>query len=91
MNIFRTFWKSARDLFEELFALGLANILWLIVNAPVVIAALLFVGNLGALLVILLIGVLTIGPSTAGLYVIADRVVEGRTSSWRAPAIACPR
>ena len=66
-----------------LFALGLANILWLIVNAPVVIVALLFVGNLGALLVILLIGVLTIGPSTAGLYVIADRVVEGRTSSWR--------
>jgi uncharacterized membrane protein YesL len=83
MNIFRTFWKSVKDLFDELFALGLANILWLIINAPVFIVALVFASNLIALLLILLIGVVTIGPATAGLYTIAERVADGRTSSWR--------
>jgi uncharacterized membrane protein YesL len=32
---------------------------------------------------VMLLGVLTLGPSNAGLYAVAERVSDGRTSSWR--------
>jgi uncharacterized membrane protein YesL len=83
MNIVRTFWRSIKDLFEELFILALVNILWLLINAPAAIALLFFANGLGAFLLVLMLGVITIGPSTAGVYAIAERVTEGRTSSWR--------
>jgi len=86
MNIFRTFWKSCKDLFDELYVLGLVNILWVLFNLPVIgIALLLNAGgaNAAAFMVLLLIGVLPFGPATAGLYAVAERVADGRTASWR--------
>jgi len=84
MNILRTFWKSARDLFEELFVLAIANILWVLVNLPF---ALIFVvlgrASLPLALLSLLAGTLSFGPANAGLYAIAERVSEGRASTWR--------
>src|SRR5262245_54429329 len=83
MNIFRTLWKSIKDLFEDLFVLAIVNLLWLLINAPLAVVAFLSLGNRVALYIVLLLGVLTLGPSTAGLYAVAERVTEGRTSSWR--------
>jgi uncharacterized membrane protein YesL len=83
MNIFRTLWKSLRDLFDDLFVLAVVNLLWLLINAPLVIVTFLALNNPSALYIVLLLGVLTLGPSTAGLYAVAERVTDGRTSSWR--------
>jgi uncharacterized membrane protein YesL len=84
MNIFRTFWKSGRELFEELFVLAIANVLWVLINLPLALA-LLFLSSAGTgvLLIGLLVGVLSFGPANAGLYAIAERVTDGRTSTWR--------
>lgn len=83
MNILRTFWKSARDLFEELFILGQGNILWVLINIPLIVALFLSLSVPLLFLVVLLVGVASFGPANAGLYAIAERVTEGRTSTWR--------
>lgn len=85
MNIFRAFWKALRELFEEMFILVITNLLWLLINLP--LALVLFVvwsaGPLLAALGVLVLGALSFGPANAGLYTIAERVTDGRTSSWR--------
>lgn len=84
MNIFRTFWKSGKELFEELFVLAIANLLWILINAPIALLLLLLSGaGLGITFILLMLGVLSFGPANMGLYVIAERITEGRTSSWR--------
>jgi uncharacterized membrane protein YesL len=83
MNIFTTLWRSIKDLFEDLFVLAIANILWVLINAPLAIAVLFSVGNSALLYIVLLLGVLSLGPSNVGLFTIAERITEGRTSSWR--------
>lgn len=85
MNIFRTFWKSVRELFDDLFVLAIVNVLWVLINAIafLIVGVAASTGSFGLIGVALLLGVISLGPSTAGLYVIAERVTEGRTSSWR--------
>jgi uncharacterized membrane protein YesL len=83
MNIFQTLWKSLKDLFEDLFILMLVNILWIVINAPLAAVTFFSFGNISTLSMALLLTVLTLGPSNAGLYAIAERVTDGRTSSWR--------
>src|SRR5947208_10335657 len=83
MNIFRTLWKSLKDLFEDLFILGLVNILWILVNAVPAVVMFFALSNASALYIVMLLSVLTLGPSNAGLYAVAERVTDGRTSSWR--------
>ena len=83
MNIFRTLWKSLKDLFEDLFILALVNILWILINAPFAVAGFFALNNSTALYIVMLLSVLTLGPTNAGLYAIAERVTDGRTSSWR--------
>ena len=83
MNIFRTLWKSLKDLFEDLFVLALVNILWILINAPLAVVAFFALSNATALYVAMLLSVLTLGPTNAGLYAVAERVTDGRTSSWR--------
>ena len=83
MNIFRTLWKSLKDLFEDLFVLALVNILWILINAPLAVAGFFALNNSTALYIVMLLSVLTLGPTNAGLYAIAERVTDGRTSSWR--------
>jgi uncharacterized membrane protein YesL len=85
MTVFTTFWLSIKDLFDELFSLTLANVLWLVISAPLAIIAGLFiyVGSLGLGAVVALLDVLLVAPATAGLYCVAQRVVEGRVTSWR--------
>jgi uncharacterized membrane protein YesL len=83
MNIFSTLWKSLKDLFEDLFILGLINILWLLINAPLAVVIFFALSNASFLYIALLLSVLTLGPTNAGLYAVAERVTDGRTSSWR--------
>lgn len=83
MNIFRTLWKSLKDLFEDLFILAMVNLLWLLINTPLAVAAFFTFGSPSAFYIVLLLGVLTLGPANAGLYAVAERVADGRTSSWR--------
>jgi uncharacterized membrane protein YesL len=85
MNIFRTFWKSVRELFDDLFILAIVNVLWLLINALalLIIVAAYLSGSFGLICVALLLSAISFGPSNAGLYTIAERVTEGRTSSWR--------
>ncbi len=85
MNIFRTFWKSGRELFEELLIVMACNMLWLLVNLPLGLALLITwsLGAIGPLIAVLMLGTLSFGPSNAGLCVIAQRITEGRTSNWR--------
>src|SRR5881394_2081323 len=83
MNIFSTLWKSLKDLFEDLFILALVNILWILINAPIAVATFFALSNFSILYIVLLLSVLTLGPTNAGLYAVAERVTDGRTSSWR--------
>lgn len=85
MNIFRTFWKSGRELLEELLTIMSSNMLWLLVNLPLGLALLITwsVGAIIPLIAVLMLGTLSFGPSNAGLCVIAERITEGRTSNWR--------
>lgn len=85
MNIFRTFWKSVRELFDDLFILAIINVLWVLINAPafLILGAAVSSGSFGLIGLALLLSVISLGPSNAGLYTVAERVTEGRTSSWR--------
>jgi uncharacterized membrane protein YesL len=83
MNIFRTLWKSLKDLFEDLFILALVNILWILINTPLAVVAFFALSNSSVLYIVMLLSVLTLGPTNAGLYAVAERVTDGRTSSWR--------
>ena len=83
VNIIRTLWKSLKDLFEDLFILALVNILWILINALPAAAVIFLLSNSSALYIVMLLSVLTLGPSNAGLYAVAERVTDGRTSSWR--------
>jgi uncharacterized membrane protein YesL len=83
MNIISTLWKSLKDLFEDLFILALINLLWLLINAPLAVAGFFALSNANILYIVMLLSVLTLGPTNAGLYAVAERVTDGRTSSWR--------
>jgi uncharacterized membrane protein YesL len=83
MNIFRTLWKSLKDLFEDLFILAFVNILWIVINAPLAVFTFFSLQNITTLSIALLLSVLTLGPTNAGLYAVAERITDGRTSSWR--------
>jgi uncharacterized membrane protein YesL len=83
MNIFRTLWKSLKDLFEDLFVLALVNILWVVINAPLAIVIFFSLPNITTLAIALMLSVLTLGPSNAGLLAVAERITDGRTASWR--------
>src|SRR5207244_3770881 len=63
--------------------LALVNILWILINAPIAVATFFALSNFSILYIVLLLSVLTLGPTNAGLYAVAERVTDGRTSSWR--------
>lgn len=85
MGPFTTFWLSAKDLFDELFALMIVNLLWLAISAPLMIVAGLLInaGALGLGLLVALLSVLPAAPATAGLYTVVQRITEGRVTTWR--------
>lgn len=85
MNIFQTFWKSVRETFDEMFLLFTVNVLWLLMNVPFLLLLLVTLGGGATALsfLVLLASTIAFGPANAGLYAIAQRITEGRASSWR--------
>lgn len=85
MGAFRVFWQAGKDLFDELFGLMLANLLWVLISVPLLgIAVALFIGGSPIIAgIVALLAVLPLAPASAGLTLIAERVSEGRTFNWR--------
>jgi len=85
MGTFRVFWLSIKDTFDEMFSLVVINLLWVLINAPLMgLAAFLIIEGATVLgIVVLLLAVLLMAPANAGLYTVAQRVTEGRVVSWR--------
>jgi len=85
MGTFRVFWLSIKDTFDEMFSLVVINLLWVLINAPLMgLAAFLIIeGATVPGIVVLLLAVLLMAPANAGLYTVAQRVTEGRVVSWR--------
>ena len=80
--MFRVFWRAVRDVFDDMFLLILTNLVWSAITWPLLGLAL-FAGLNGFPLpatMFALLGVLPLGPAMAGLYTIAQRTTEGRTS-----------
>jgi len=85
MASFRVLWLSIKDMFDELFALIAVNLLWVLISAPLLLLSvyLFGVGSTIPAIVVALLAVLPLAPSTAGLYTVAQRASEGRVISWR--------
>lgn len=85
MTPFTTFWLAAKDLFDELFTLVLVNLLWLAISAPLAVlaGALIFNDAVAPGILVALLAALPAGPATVGLYLVAQRIAEGRVTSWR--------
>jgi uncharacterized membrane protein YesL len=85
MSSFRVLWLSIKDIFDELFALLVVNLLWVAISAPLTLLAIYLIstGSTVPGVVVALLAVLPLAPSNAGLYTVAQRVAEGRVISWR--------
>lgn len=85
MGVFKVLWSTIKDVFDELFALVVMNVIWVCVSMPLVLIAFLLLAN-GFIVMAALVGVLAIlpmAPANAGLYTAAQRVTEGRVFQWR--------
>ena len=92
MNAFRIAWRASRDLFDELFTAIAVNLLWVVINLPLLGVA--FSLGLTAMIewdvqplflaaLVLMLAVIPLGPSSTGLTLVAQRIFEGRSVSWR--------
>jgi uncharacterized membrane protein YesL len=63
--------------------LAIVNVLWALINTPLILAVLFSSANTSLMYIVMLLSVLTLGPSNAGLYAVAERITDGRTASWR--------
>lgn len=71
------FWQSLKDLWEELYSLGLVNLVWVFSLAPL---ALITVSQAPVVVVLaLLLTVLLFPTTTVGMYFVTNRVAQGRT------------
>lgn len=81
--MFQVFWRSIKDLFDELFLLILTNLVWCVISLPLLGLAgfASFQGFPLPATILAVLAVLPLGPATAGMYTIAQRVNEGRTGN----------
>jgi uncharacterized membrane protein YesL len=81
-SAFKIFWQSVRDLFDEMFLLFGANLLFVVLNAPFFGMAWILLVNQAVIpaAALALIGSFVLGPTNAGLYSIAERVADGRAT-----------
>ncbi|NOK57591.1 MAG: hypothetical protein GFH27_549303n144 [Chloroflexi bacterium AL-W] len=78
--MFKVLWLAIKDLFDELFVLMGVNIVWILINLPLFGLTFIFANpdTLFLASITLLLSILTLGPTNAGLYIVAERVTEGR-------------
>lgn len=81
----RALWAALKDMLDEFWILLLGNVAWAFMSLPLLgLAFFSVLANMMWLAVLIgLLSVVLVGPATAGLYSIARRTVEGRTSSLR--------
>lgn len=79
MAIFRITWRAIKDLFEELFTLMFANLIWSIMVLPLLLfgAWLLGLGSVAGALFIFG-AVLLMGVANTGMHTLTDRIADGR-------------
>ncbi len=82
MNPFLIFWRAGRDLFDELFLMIGVNVIWAVMSCPLIVVAVFFFGNSLPIVaaIALILNVLLMGPASAGLLAVAERVIEGRVA-----------
>ena len=82
---FRTLGRTLRHGYDNLFALGISSVFWLLCTVPffLIMALVIFLVGFGSTFV-LLIGVLLVGvgPPSAALHRITQRMSEERASAW---------
>ncbi len=80
--MFKVFWRSLKDLFDEMLLMLMVNIIWCVMSLPLLALAI-YAAAQGAALpasIMAMLGVLPLGAANGGMYAIMQRVVEGRTS-----------
>lgn len=82
MNPFIVFWRAARDVFDELFVMIGANVLWVLIAGPLFVLTIFLTLNAYPIYAALsaLANVLLFGPANAGLLAMAQRISEGRVA-----------
>jgi uncharacterized membrane protein YesL len=82
MNPLIVFWRAGRDVFDDLFVLIGANLLWVLIAGPLLIvtAILAFSATPIYAAITAMLSVLLLGPASAGLLTMAQRIVEGRVA-----------
>lgn len=85
MGVFKVMWLAIKDLFDEFMSLIIINILWLLINAPLIAGsvALLAIGQPLLAIIIAILAVFVFGPANTGLFLVAERVTSGRVFEWR--------
>ncbi|MBC8163552.1 MAG: hypothetical protein H7Z42_20290 [Roseiflexaceae bacterium] len=80
--MFKVLWRSLKDLFDEMLLLIMVNVIWCVMCLPLLALAIVAViqGDTFFATLIAFLAVLPLGPANGGLYTIAQRVIEGRTS-----------
>lgn len=83
--MFRVMWLAIKDLSDELFILIAVNFLYVLINLPLLGSAVVFFSSSAFFYaaLFLLLSVLTLGPTNAGLFTVAQRVTEGRAVNVR--------
>jgi uncharacterized membrane protein YesL len=84
MNPFLIFWRAGRDLFDELFLMIGINLIWAVMCCPLIVLAVYLFGNEAPIIaaIALIINVILVGPASAGLLTVAERIIEGRVAPY---------
>jgi uncharacterized membrane protein YesL len=82
MNPFVVFWRAARDVFDDLFVMMGANLLWVLMAGPLLILTLFLTLNAYPIYAAIaaMVNVLLLGPASIGLLTMAHRITEGRVA-----------
>ncbi|MDZ4722042.1 MAG: hypothetical protein SH847_26575 [Roseiflexaceae bacterium] len=82
MNPFIVFWRAARDVFDELFVMMGANVLWVLIAGPLFVVTIFLTLNAYPIYAAIaaLVNVLLLGPASVGLLTMAHRITDGRVA-----------
>jgi len=84
MIAFRTLWTACTDIFEELFKIIAANVLWCVVALPLPYLAVVFIQNelYAGAIVCALLAPLLLAIASGGVTSLARRIVDGKATRW---------
>lgn len=84
MRAFRAFWAACKDAFDELRWIAVNNLVWAILSIPLLFFAFnAFVAGFWLFAVVLsMLAVIPLGPSTAALVAVSYKISDGRAVKW---------